>query len=259
MKLAFFGSSSSFITSILYKELCNILKHRKDIELVAIIDCDKNDLKHKFMRQGLLMTLTREVIFYRNSICGKTIKYFGIMKGKRVKNINNLEFIRWLKDKGVEAILSVSCIQKFSKELIDNFYCINYHNSLLPKYRGMYSGSWPIYLLDDETGFTFHRIVSNFDSGNILLQQKTPIPIVLSYQDVLDSEASKAIIAASMLDKVLDRIIVKHKGITQIGCPTYYGQKELDALPKNKWTSICFGWNKVPEEYIPRWILKVIK
>ena len=253
MKLALFGSSSSFITSIIYKELCNILKYRKDIELVVVIDCDKNDLKHKFMRQSWLTTLIRCLVL------NMPFKYYGVMKGKRIKDINSPEFIQWLRDKSIDAILSVSCIQKFGKELIDSFYCINYHNSLLPKYRGMYSGSWPIYLLDDKTGFTFHKMTVNWDNGNILLQQKTQIPVVLNYQDVLNSEASKTIVAVSMLDKVLDRIVVKHKGIMQIGCPTYYGQKELDALPKNKWTSICFGWNKVPEEYIPKWILRIVK
>lgn len=253
MKLAFFGSSSSFITSIIYKELCNILKYRKDIEVVAVIDCDKNDLQHRFMQQDWLTTLVRCLVL------GTLFRYYGVIGSKRVKDINSPKFIQWLKDKGIEVILSVSCIQKFDKELIDNFYCVNYHNSLLPKYRGMYSGSWPIYLLDDETGFTFHKIVSSFDSGNTLLQQETPIPTVLCYQDVLDSEASKTIIAASMLNKVLDMIVNRSKGTIQLGLSTYYGQKELDALLKNRWSAICFGWNKVPEEYIPKWILNIIK
>lgn len=268
MKLAFFGSSSSFITSIIYKELCNILKYKKDIELVAIIDCDRDNIRHRFMKQDLLSTRFRYLVFKLFSKHKISFNYFGVMKGKQVKDINSLEFIQWLKSKKVDAILSVSCIQKFGKELVSNFYCVNYHNSLLPKYRGLYSMSWPIYLkeIDIGTGYSFHRISNSWDNGNILRQYKMLLPVqilqvtkVIDYQDIIDSEIYKTKTATQHLSFVLNSMINKAKGLPQTGKSSYYGQKDLDALPKNEWSAICFGWNKVPEEYIPKWILKNIK
>jgi folate-dependent phosphoribosylglycinamide formyltransferase PurN len=259
MKLALFGSSSSFITSIIYKELCNILKYRKDIELVAVIDCDKSNLKHRFMKQDLLTTISRYLVFKIFSKHKVSLNYFGVIKGKRVNDINSPEFIQWLKSKRVDAILSVSCIQKFGKELVDNFYCVNYHNSLLPKYRGLYSMSWSVYFKEEKTGFTFHRITTNWDNGNIIYQRILPINRSQNYHDIIKDEVAKTKIASYRLEYILSSIMIKSNGDPQTGKSSYYGQKELDALPKNKWSVICFGWNKAPEEFVPKWILNIIK
>ena len=52
---------------------------------------------------------------------------------------------------------------------------IQYHPSLLPKYRGPSSISWPIICGEKETGLTIFRPSDGLDEGAIILQKKTPI------------------------------------------------------------------------------------
>src|SRR6266446_8325789 len=52
---------------------------------------------------------------------------------------------------------------------------IQYHPSLLPKYRGPSSINWPIIKGDTETGLTIFRPSDGLDEGAVVLQKKTPI------------------------------------------------------------------------------------
>lgn len=52
---------------------------------------------------------------------------------------------------------------------------IQYHPSLLPKYRGPSSINWPIIKGDTETGLTIFRPSDGLDEGLVVLQKKTPI------------------------------------------------------------------------------------
>ena len=52
---------------------------------------------------------------------------------------------------------------------------IQYHPSLLPKYRGPSSINWPIIKGDTETGLTIFRPSDGLDEGAVILQRKTPI------------------------------------------------------------------------------------
>ena len=52
---------------------------------------------------------------------------------------------------------------------------IQYHPSLLPKYRGPSSINWPIIRGDTKTGLTIFRPTDGLDEGPIVLQKETPI------------------------------------------------------------------------------------
>jgi methionyl-tRNA formyltransferase len=52
---------------------------------------------------------------------------------------------------------------------------IQYHPSLLPRYRGPSSINWPIILGDTLTGLTIFRPTDGLDEGPIVLQKETPI------------------------------------------------------------------------------------
>jgi methionyl-tRNA formyltransferase len=52
---------------------------------------------------------------------------------------------------------------------------IQYHPSLLPKYRGPSSINWPIMRGDTRTGLTIFRPSDGLDEGPVLLQKETPI------------------------------------------------------------------------------------
>jgi methionyl-tRNA formyltransferase len=52
---------------------------------------------------------------------------------------------------------------------------IQFHPSLLPRYRGPSSINWPIILGDARTGLSIFRPVDGLDEGPVLLQKETPI------------------------------------------------------------------------------------
>jgi methionyl-tRNA formyltransferase len=52
---------------------------------------------------------------------------------------------------------------------------LQFHPSLLPRYRGPSSINWPIILGDTETGLSIFRPVDGLDEGPVILQKKTPI------------------------------------------------------------------------------------
>ncbi len=52
---------------------------------------------------------------------------------------------------------------------------IQYHPSLLPRYRGPSSINWPIIRGDERTGLTIFRPTYGMDEGPIILQKETPI------------------------------------------------------------------------------------
>src|SRR3981189_3740870 len=52
---------------------------------------------------------------------------------------------------------------------------IQYHPSLLPAYRGASAINWPIILGEKETGLSIFWPASGLDTGDVLIQKKTPI------------------------------------------------------------------------------------
>lgn len=52
---------------------------------------------------------------------------------------------------------------------------INFHDALLPRYRGPNATGWAFRNGDTETGLTIHRLTPEFDAGAILAQARIPI------------------------------------------------------------------------------------
>jgi methionyl-tRNA formyltransferase len=91
---------------------------------------------------------------------------------------------------------------------------IQYHPSLLPKYRGPSSINWPIIRGDTKTGLTIFRPNDGLDEGPVLLQKETPISpddtLGTVYFDRLFPMGVKAMLEAA--DLVFSN---KHKEVVQ--------------------------------------------
>ena len=74
---------------------------------------------------------------------------------------------------GVMAFVLQFAPQDFVK--IPRHGTIQYHPSLLPKYRGPSSINWPIIRGDTKTGLTIFRPTDGLDEGPVILQKETPI------------------------------------------------------------------------------------
>jgi methionyl-tRNA formyltransferase len=76
-------------------------------------------------------------------------------------------------DIGIMAFVTQFAPQEFVN--IPKHGTIQYHPSLLPKYRGPSSINWPIIKGDTETGLSIFRPTDGLDEGAVILQKKTPI------------------------------------------------------------------------------------
>jgi methionyl-tRNA formyltransferase len=74
---------------------------------------------------------------------------------------------------GIMAFVLQFAPQEFVK--IPKHGTIQYHPSLLPKYRGPSSINWPIIRGDAKTGLTIFRPTDGLDEGPVILQKETPI------------------------------------------------------------------------------------
>ena len=66
-----------------------------------------------------------------------------------------------------------------------NNFAINFHGSLLPKYRGRTPHVWAIINGESETGITAHIMEERCDTGDIVLQEKVKIGFNNSGADIL--------------------------------------------------------------------------
>jgi methionyl-tRNA formyltransferase len=101
-------------------------------------------------------------------------------KGLRVHQFRSLrdpEAALAMQEAGADIGIMAFVLQFAPQEFvaIPKHSTIQYHPSLLPKYRGPSSINWPIIKGDTETGLTIFRPSDGLDEGAVILQKKTPI------------------------------------------------------------------------------------
>lgn len=102
-------------------------------------------------------------------------------KGNRimiVDNINDKNFLKKLADMNPDLIFCTAYPQIFGQTILEipNFGSLNFHPSLLPRYRGAHPHFWVLYNGEHETGITAHYMTTEIDAGDIVTQ----IPISIS-------------------------------------------------------------------------------
>jgi len=109
-----------------------------------------------------------------------TLRVAAQQKGLSVhqfKSLRDPEATRAMKEAGADIGIMAFVTQFAPQEFvtIPRHGTIQYHPSLLPRYRGPSSINWPIIKGDPETGLTIFRPTDGLDEGAVILQKKTPI------------------------------------------------------------------------------------
>jgi methionyl-tRNA formyltransferase len=115
-------------------------------------------------------------------------------------------------DIGIMAYVLQFAPQEFVN--IPRYGTIQYHPSLLPKYRGPSSISWPLICGEAETGLTIFRPTDGLDEGPIILQKST----VVSENDTLGTVYFDRLFpqgVAAMIEAADLVVAGKHKEIVQ--------------------------------------------
>ena len=140
------------------------------------------------------------------------VKEYAIEKNIKVyqpeKLRENKEIVDTLKDINPDVICVVAYGKIIPKEILEipKYGCVNVHPSLLPQYRGSAPIQWAILNGDKETGVTTMYLDEGMDSGDIILQTKTPIDKDETSGELWD-RLSK--IGAELLVETLEQIETK--------------------------------------------------
>lgn len=100
--------------------------------------------------------------------CKKShIPYYGFNQAHQMT-----DFLHTLSEKTL--IISANNHYIFPKEIIDKpqMRIINFHNALLPQYRGVNAPIWSICNQDKISGITWHMVNADIDSGDIISQSE---------------------------------------------------------------------------------------
>ena len=93
------------------------------------------------------------------------------------EKLRDPDAVKWVKNLSPDLLVLAFVTQFVPKEMIDmsTHGGINYHPSLLPKYRGGSAINWAIISGETETGVTIHQIDEGVDTGPIIIQEKVEI------------------------------------------------------------------------------------
>jgi len=93
------------------------------------------------------------------------------------KSLRDPEATEAMKAAGADIGIMAFVLQFAPQEFVNipKHGTIQYHPSLLPKYRGPSSINWPIIRGETETGLSIFRPTDGLDEGAVVLQKKTPI------------------------------------------------------------------------------------
>ena len=117
-------------------------------------------------------------------------------------NVNTEEFRKYLRDAGVEFIVSISGTQMYRKDLLAQTPkgIVNCHGALLPKYRGLMPSFWTLANGETEGGVSVHFVDAKLDNGPILVQKKYRINPQDTLEDIM--ARSKDLAAEAIVEAV---------------------------------------------------------
>ena len=115
----------------------------------------------------------------------------------------NKEFRAWLRGLAPDWAVVVAYGNILPQRVLDipRYGCLNVHASLLPKYRGAAPIQWAVLNGEAETGITTQQMDAGVDTGDILLQEKIPIPEDMTAGELHDALSA---LGAQTLSRTLE-------------------------------------------------------
>jgi methionyl-tRNA formyltransferase len=279
-RIIFFGDSTSYISTILFRGLMRAVA-RTDFEIVAIVDTAL--LQRPSLMRRCLFYAAQKIFNPCDHIdldLSRPFYRYSRLPVYHPVSINSSACIEQLRIYKPTIALLCGCPQIMHRDLMAEFnQIVNYHNSLLPRYRGLQATAWSMYKAETTTGYTFHYVSEGVDLGNIVIQESFP----LDYHKTPDQiEHIKTDKAQKTLGKLLTLLSDHAPGQPQPTEGSYFGAKELSNLqhlagnvdPLLAKTIIrYFGGVYIGDEYVtkitgnrytrfsylPRWLFRIMK
>ncbi len=154
-----------------------------------------------------------------------------------VEDINKPEVIEHIKNLNIDLLISLSFSYIIKPEVlsIPKIASINLHRSFLPKYRGCNPVFWARAFKEKETGYTFHYLDAELDSGDIIFQEKIPLYKKDNYISIMERMSNKFVntinpVVKAVLDGTASRIKQNEAEASYFKCP-----KKEDRIKYNIW------------------------
>jgi len=159
------------------------------------------------------------------------------------EKVKDPAFLEIFHELNPEMVVVAAYGQILPKDIIDfpPLRCLNIHPSLLPKYRGAAPINWAIIRGETKTGVTIMHMDEGMDSGDILLQQETPIAAAENYGQLHDR---LAIQGATLLIAAIDRMSAG------TALPKPQEASEVTFAPRLKKETGMICWNSGVEDIV---------
>lgn len=216
MQIILFVRNNSWISNILLYSVASCLLSRGFRVSVVINGSRRNCLSYFFQNLYFLTYLlkyyneVRNIDFKISSLLYPTcflcmklnVKYLYVS----TKQFKGVEFENLIKDIKPDYGFSLGWPLKFHESFIRVFnFIVNYHNGLLPEYRGVYSTHWSIYNGDKLTGYSYNLISREIDAGPVLISRVFPVSLDRS---VFSHELQKVNMASNDVEEIVDSYIL---------------------------------------------------
>lgn len=186
-------------------------------------------------------------LLYKVGVIGHCITPTNLAQAKgidlfRSANCNDDRTYEYLAHRNVDIILSINVYQRISSAILalPKIAAINSHFGLLPKYKGMAPYIWAMAKGEKEIGLTIHHMESEFDEGDLILQEKIAVEASDSAMSVYLRGCE---VASKMINEAVD-VLGKDRnyGIRQEGEGSYFSMptrrclKEFHSRGYRLWT-----------------------
>tara|TARA_X000000950_G_scaffold18970_1_gene20523 strand:- start:6893 stop:7678 length:786 start_codon:yes stop_codon:yes gene_type:complete len=176
-----------------------------------------------------------KLFFGENSI--KSLAVYNNIEFSYIKNPNDDEFIKNLKLKNLDFIVSYSAPTVFKDSLlkIPKYNCLNLHCSLLPNYSGIMPSFWVLYFNELHTGSSVHLMDTKIDNGKLVLQKKINIEGIKSIYklNLLTKKYGGELMLSSILGIVDQTIELKQNNVEKSKYFTWPNSSEIKFFIKN--------------------------
>jgi len=226
------NSYSSFAPKLIASFL-SVLREDRDAAAVAVVDVGSWEMSRTARRYATWSAIrffnphVSPALPGRPGTIRKICRRFGVpLIHFPGIGINHPEFQRRVQDEmQANLMISIDCTLVLSPQQLSMFdVTVNYHNGLLPAYRGLRSTEWALYRGDSRVGFTFHHMSENLDGGNILVSDSIPVDKMTRAHEVEDK---KTACAAGYCARVVEKMKMRDPGIPQSGDVGYYSRKKF--------------------------------
>jgi folate-dependent phosphoribosylglycinamide formyltransferase PurN len=212
---------------------------RDDIEIVAVVDAGRNGSSRLRVPRAVADWGARS-IFNPHTAADPARRPLvsscaSIARRRRVpvlvpseRDVNDVSFVETVTTLQADATVALMVSQIFRSPLLEACRLpINYHNGLLPNYRGIAATGWSIYEGERQSGFSFHRMIELIDRGPILLQGTVPVG---PGDDSAQVERAKTQLAASELNSLFDTLVSSDHAIKQVASGSSFSHADLRAI-----------------------------